>query len=117
MENIVAPRHIAPGREHRLHGARERGGRHHMQVERKLLSGGCDGGNRYGLQPQRWPLTLALFAPTLVYLVTHVNVRYRYSSIWMMALLAGHAIICLLERVRAATPAESKTEPRLPLAA
>jgi hypothetical protein len=47
---------------------------------------------------QRWTLTLALFAPSLVYMFTHVNVRYRYASVWMMALLAGHALVTMCHR-------------------
>jgi hypothetical protein len=49
--------------------------------------------------PNRWPLLLVLVAPTLVYLVTHVNMRYRYGSMWILALLAGHALSLLTERV------------------
>ncbi|HKB40746.1 MAG TPA: hypothetical protein VKD72_30250, partial [Gemmataceae bacterium] len=50
--------------------------------------------------PNRWPLLIVLLAPSLVYLVTHVNVRYRYSTVWTMALLAGYAATCLAERLR-----------------
>ncbi len=45
----------------------------------------------------RWPLLLVLVAPSLVYLVTHVNVRYRYSTVWTMALLGGYALTCLID--------------------
>jgi len=48
-------------------------------------------------QANRWPLTLMLFAPSVVYLVTHVNVRYRYSTVWTMALLGGYAVSQLIE--------------------
>jgi hypothetical protein len=44
------------------------------------------------LHRNRWPLLLVLIAPSLVYLVTHVNVRYRYSTVWTMALLGGYAL-------------------------
>jgi len=57
--------------------------------------------------PQRWPLTLALLAPSLVYLVTHVNVRYRYSSLWLMALIGGYAITSLLARIRPSATRQS----------
>ncbi len=62
--------------------------------------------------PQRWPFTLVLFAPSLVYLVTHVNVRYRYSSVWTMALLGGYAAMWLIERIRSARATETPSEER-----
>ena len=44
----------------------------------------------------RWPLTMVLFVPSIIYLVTHVNVRYRYSTVWTMALLGGYAVSQLI---------------------
>lgn len=43
----------------------------------------------------RWVILIVLLAPSLIYLVTHVNVRYRYTTVWTMALLAGHAVSSL----------------------
>jgi hypothetical protein len=50
--------------------------------------------------PNRWPLFLVLTAPSLIYLVTHVNIRYRYGSMWILALLTGHVLSCLMDRLK-----------------
>jgi hypothetical protein len=47
--------------------------------------------------PVRWTLLIVLIAPSLVYLVTHVNVRYRYTTVWTMALLGGYVATCLID--------------------
>src|SRR5205085_11314644 len=47
--------------------------------------------------PLRWPLLIVLVAPSLVYLVKNVNVRYRYTNVWTIALFGCLLIKCLYD--------------------
>jgi hypothetical protein len=42
--------------------------------------------------PYRWHYLFLLFGPSLVYMITHVNPRYRYPTLWVSALLTAYAV-------------------------
>lgn len=50
--------------------------------------------------PQRWLFAAAVLGPTLVYLITHVDTRYRYPVFALSALLTAEGVLTLEALVR-----------------
>jgi hypothetical protein len=45
--------------------------------------------------PYRWLLAATLIGPCLPYLITHVDLRYRYPTFWLSVLLSAECLVCL----------------------